>query len=44
MVLFTPKRVVTCYYTINNIFIVINILYIIIWHLRCVDYMAVNNK
>jgi hypothetical protein len=50
MVLFTPKHVVTCYYTTNNIYIVISILYVIIWNLRCVGYMAsigglaVNNK
>jgi len=50
MVLFTPKHVVTCYYTTNNIYIVISILYIIIWNLRYVGYVAsivrmdVNNR
>ena len=49
-VLLTPKHIVTCYYTTNNIYIVIDILYIIIWNLRCVGYMAsigrmaVNNR
>ena len=44
MDLFTPKHVVNCYYTTTNI------LYIIIWNLRCVGYvaslgrMAVNNR
>jgi hypothetical protein len=50
MVLYTPKHVVTCYHTTNNMYIVISILYIIVWKLRCVGFlasigrMAVNNS